>query len=142
MSSFYDVNDDKVEVIRLRAAAARTEGDPVWIAVPSAAGGVLDDVAISSSASVRRAAVALHDIASGDIGLYAVRGPVQMTVTSGSFTAYNGIESDGGNVEDSGGSASVNCAEANTDFAVALESGTTVTTLRVYLLGEPYTSTT
>ena len=45
-------------------------------------------------------------------------------------------------VEDSGGGAAVDCAEANTDFAVALEAGTTVTTLKIYMLGEPYTSTT
>ena len=142
MSQFYDVNDDKVETVRLRASGDRTEGDIVWLAAPSAAGGVLADVAVSSSASVRRAACALHSITSGEIGLYAVKGPVQATVTSGTFTAYNGIETDGGNVEDSGGAASVACAEAGTDFAVSLESGTTVTTLKVYLFGEPYTSTT
>jgi len=140
MSEVYDVNSDVVEVVRLRAAGARSRGVVVWIAAPSAAGEVLADVAISASVSVRRAAVALHDIASGEIGLYAVKGPVQMTVTSGNFTLGNGIETDAAAVEDRGGAASVSCAEANLDFAVALESGTAVTTLKAYLLGAPYTS--
>jgi len=143
MSQFYDVNGDGQQVIRLRAAANRSKGHIVWIAAPAAAGDVLADVSVSSSASVRRVAVALHDITSGDIGLYCVRGPVHVTnLTSGNFTAYNGIETDGGNIEDSAGAADVSCAEAATDFAVALESGTTVTELDVYILGEPYTSTT
>lgn len=135
-------SSDGQEIISVRAAAARTTGDIVWLAAPSAAGGVLADVAVSSSASVRRAAVWVQDCASGAVGLVCVRGPVQATVTSGNFTLGHGIETDGGNKEDSGSAANVSCAEANTDFAVALESGTTVTTLKIYLLGEPYTSST
>lgn len=133
---------DAQEVIAVRAAAARTTGDVVWLAAPSAAGNVLADVAVSSSASVRRAAVWVQDCASGDIGLVCVRGPVQATVTSGNFVLGHGIETDGGNVEDSGSAAVVDGAVANGDFAVALESGTTVTTLKIYLLGMSYTSTT
>ena len=134
-------SDDQV-VMAVRAAAARTKGDVVWLAAPSAAGNVLADEAVSSSASVRRAAVWVQDCASGAIGLVCVKGPVQATVTSGSFVLGHGVETDGGKVEDSGSAASVSCAEANTDFAVALEAGTTVTTLKIYLLGESYTSTT
>ena len=142
MSEFYDVNMDVQDVIRLRASGDRAAGAVVWVAAPSSAGGVLADVAVSSSATVRRAAVALHAIASGSIGLYCVRGPVQATVTSGNFTLGHGIESDGGNIEDSSSAAVVSGAEAVTDFAVALEDGSTVTTLMIYMLGLPYTSTT
>jgi len=140
MSDFYDVNSDVVDTIRLRASAARAQGDVVWIAAPSAAGEVLADLVVSSSATTRRAAVALHAIDNGSIGLYAVRGPVQMTVTSGNFTLGHGIETDNAAVEDTAAPAVVNGAVANVDFAVALESGTAVTTLKAYLLGMPYAS--
>jgi hypothetical protein len=141
MSQVYDVNSDAQQVVRLRAAGARSRGDIVWIAAPASAGDVLADVAVSSSATVRRAAVALHDIASGDIGLYCVRGPVQATVTSGNFTLGEGIETDAGNKE-ANGAADVSGAETSIHFAVALESGTTVTTLKIFMLGMPYTSNT
>ena len=141
MSTYYDVNSDGMKVIRVRASGTRTKGDVKWLAAPSAAGEVLADVAVSSSDTVRRACVWLQDCASGDIGLVCVRGPVQATVSSDDYTLGQGIESDGGVVEDSGGAADVSCQEASTDFAVALEAGTAVTTLKIYMLGEPYTST-
>lgn len=136
---------DDADYMVIRASAARTKGDVVWLACPSTAGdAMLTDVAVSSSASVRRAVVWAQDCASGEVGLVCKRGPCVATVTSGVFTAFHGIETDGGNVEDSGGAADVSCGEAVTDFAVALEGdgASTYTSLKIYLLGEPYTSTT
>jgi hypothetical protein len=108
--------------------------------------GGISDVAVSSSASVRVAMVAAHDIASGEYGLYVTRGKVHATnLTSGNFTAGHGIETDGGNIEGSGaafGNTAAAGAATNTDFAVALESGTTVTELDICLHGFAYLSST
>jgi len=124
----------------MRAAATRTAGDCVLIGPPSAAGDVLKDVTLSAGAAVARAAVALHGIASGDIGLYCVAGPVDMTVSGLTVTAYHGLKIDTGAVATTGAGANTNCAEANTDFCVALAAITnTDTSARVYLLGEPFT---
>jgi len=139
----YSANSRGQKVLPVRAVAARTKGDVAWLALPTTAGDeVMTDVAVSSSAAVYTACVWLDDCDAADIGLVCVEGPVQATVTSGTFTAFNGIETDGGNVEDSGSSADITGGEAITDFAIALESGTTVVTLKIYLLGHPYTSTT
>ena len=139
----YKANSQGQVVMPVRAAGARTKGDVKWLAVPATAGDeVMTDVDVSSSTDAFRACVWLDNCDSGDIGLVCVQGPVQATVTSGTFTAFHGIETDGGNIEDSGGTAVITGLEANTDFAIALESGTTVTTLKIYLIGAPYASTT
>ena len=135
----FDNGDAPVEYVWMQAAADRAKGDVVWIDMDE--DGQID-LAVSSSASVQRAVVAAHAIDSGDFGLYVCKGPVQATVTSGSFTAGNGSETDNGNVEDSGSGMAAADGEAETDFAVAMESGTTVTTLKIFLKGLPYTSTT
>lgn len=133
-----------VEYMWMKAHAALTKGDVVWV---SADEDGFESAAVASSASVRKAAVAAHDIASGAFGLFVVKGPVVASVTSGVFTAGHGIESDGGNVEDSGAAALDSQTfgkEANTDFAVAMEGdgASTYTSLLICLFGEPYTSST
>ena len=139
----HDANSQGQGVLPVRAAAARTKGDVVWLVSPATAlDEVYTDVAVSSSATVRRAAVWLDSCASDDVGLVCIEGPVQATVTSGTFVAFDGLETDGGNVEGSGTDAVITGAAAATDFAICLEAGTTVTTLKIYLIGFPYTSST
>ena len=132
--------DTEQETRTVLTTAARTKGDVVLV-VNGETGP--EDLTVASSASVRQqAGVHLYDADSGTRTVVVTRGPVQATVTSGSFTSGNGIEMDGANVEDSGGSYAGDVGEAATDFAIAMEDGTTVTTLKICLRGDPFTSTT
>ena len=126
-------------VVPMKAHGALSAGNIVWFACDEDG---FETVAVSSSASVQTAACAQSDVASGEIGLFVVQGYVHATnLASGNFTAGNGIETDGGNIEDSGSGVSATGAEANTDFAVSMEAGTTVTELDIFMLGFTYTST-
>jgi len=126
------------ETMTVLASDTRSAGDVVYWTLGE--NGPVD-VTITSTAAVNMIGVWAQDCASGDRGLIVIKGPVTATVTSGSFTAGNGIEVDGANIEDSGGSFSGCVGESSTDFAVALEDGTTVTELDICLAGGPFTST-
>lgn len=130
------------EFIWMEASSARTKGDLVWVSADS--GGFVD-VSVSSSATVRVAAVACHDIASGAKGLYQTRGQCYVTVPSATYTDGRGLETDAGVIEDSGaafGNTAKIGAQTNTDFAAVMGTQTTVTSCLCCLHGFPYLSTT
>lgn len=129
------------EVMPCKAHGALSAGDVIWIAGADEDG--FETSAVASGTTDCYAGVAQSAIASGEIGLIIVKGYAHATnLTSGSFTAGNGIECDGGNIEDSGGSASFSGAATDTDFAVSMESGTTVTELDIFLFGHLFSPTT
>ena len=129
------------EVMPVKAHAALAAGAVVWIAGADEDG--FETSAVASGTTDCYAAVIQSAIASGDIGLAITKGYAHATnLTSGSFTAGHGIECDGGNIEDSGGAASFSGAATDTDFAAAMESGTTVTDLDIFLFGHLFSPTT
>jgi hypothetical protein len=142
MSAFYDVNSDVVDVIRLRADGAMSKGDLAEIVAPDEAGEVLGAKTPVDENGVDRLVVALHAVADNAIGLFAVRGPVDLTVPTLTITAYHGLKFHNGAIASTSAGASVSGREANNDFAVALEAGVAATTLRVFLIGEPVTKST
>ena len=138
----FDSGSVPASFIWMLSSGARTKGDLVWVSAGSS-GPV--DVAVSSSATVRVAAVACHDIASGAKGLYQLSGSCFVTVPSASYTDARGLETDAGVIEDSGaafGNTAAIGAQTNTDFAVVMGTQATVTSCLCCLHGQPYASTT
>jgi len=141
--SFYDANSDETDVIRLRADGAMSAGDLVEIIAPDAAGDVLGAKTPVDENGVDRLVVALHDMADNEIGLFATRGPVDLAVSSLTVAAYRGLKYHNAAIADAGHTAVVTGAEAGNDFAVCLEAITSsMTSARVYLIGEPVTKST
>lgn len=134
-----DVKSDGVETIKLRASANRTRGDVVKISTGHS-DGVYSDATIVTDTTVYRVAVALQDIASGEIGEYAIKGTVDVTVPSGTYTAGNGLHIRAGAVADSGFAAEAPSGETTrNDFAVIQVGGTSVTSVTATLTGDPIT---
>lgn len=128
------------EYITLKAAAARAKGDVVRIG--SSAEGLVD-VSLADDTDLYRLAVADQDIASGNRGVYQIKGRATITTPSLSVAAGDGLLVLNGAVGDSGTTAQKpNGVQANTDFAVCLTASTSSTTQDVYLYGETITATT
>jgi len=134
--------EEAVETIRLRAAAARTKGDVVRIGVGHTDGARVD-ITLADDTNVYTVAVANQDIASGSIGEYVVKGTVQCTVTSDTYTAGHGLHILNGTVLNSDAvfEAYTGVVTLN-DFAQVEEAGTAVTTIRATLTGRPFTAQT
>lgn len=143
MSLLYDANSDFVKVIRLRADGAMSRGTLAEIVPPDASGDVLGAKAPVDENGVDRLVVALHDMADNDIGLFAVRGPVDLIVSGLTVSAYNGLKYHNGAIADAAHSGVTTGAEAGNDFAVVLSAiSATDTIARVYLIGVPVTKST
>lgn len=140
--SFDDGATECVKVVALRADGAFSKGDIAEIVAPDEAGNVLGAKTPVDENGVDRLVVAVDDVADNEIGLFAVRGPVTLTVPTLTITAYHGLKFHNGAIATTGGAAKVDGAEANNDFAVALEAGSAATELSVWLIGEPVTKST
>ena len=135
-------NHEAPQYIRLRAAAARTKGDPVRISTGHA-DGVQADVALADDTNVYRIAVAAENAASGDIYNAVIKGTTKMTVASGTYTAGDGVLVVDGAVADSSSAAQDRSGEVgNNDFGIIVTGGSSVTEITVTLFGDPFTATT
>lgn len=140
--SFTDIsikNGQEVKTRLLQASSARSAGDVVVISTGTT-DGVNADASLATNTNVYKVAVALEDIASGEVGLYATEGTVRCTVPSGTYTAGNGLHVKTGAVADSGAAAEDSTGEAaNNDFAIIHTGGTTVTEVIATLFNVPIT---
>ena len=139
---FQDGATSSVKVVALRADGAIAKGEIAEIVAPDEAGCVLGAKTPVDENGVDRLVVAVDDVADNEIGLFAVSGPVMLTVPTLTITAYHGLKFHNGAIDTTGGAAKVDCAETNNDFAVALEAGSAATELAVWLLGRPVTKST
>jgi predicted RecA/RadA family phage recombinase len=138
--TIHEEGDSPQVLIKMKATAARSKGDPVYIDMGSSG---LEDQTIADDTTVHYLAVAYDDIASGDYGDYVVQGEVNINIgTADDFTAGHGLDIDAGKVEDSdaGFSADGVADEGQTDAGVVLETGTALTDVLVCLHGCPFTS--
>lgn len=137
-----DVDNQAVETVMLQAAAARTKGDVVRISTGTS-DGVPVDLTLADDTNIYRVAVALQDIASGDVGMYAVKGTVTCTVTSDNYTAGHGLHILNGTVLNSDAAAEAPTGEATlNDFAIVETGGTAVTSVVATLYGDAITAQT
>jgi hypothetical protein len=129
----------EAEYFTMRAAAARTKGDAVYMTMD--AQGYLD-LTIASNAAVHRIAVAAQNIASGDRGLYCVRGPCTLTVPSATYTEGNGLQVTTGAIAAGSGFPAAGVAgQAQVVFGVVSTAASgTITSITATLHGDPFTS--
>jgi hypothetical protein len=138
-----NVNETSIKTIKLVAAAARSVGDPVEISTGNATHGVNNDASLSDNTNVKRVAVAMQSAASGAVYEAAVEGTVTMTVPSATYTKGNAIKYFDGTMADSGAVAGDSTGEVGDNVVgTILEGGTTVTSIKVTLLGKAVTKTT
>lgn len=138
-----NVNETSVETIKLVAAAARSVGDPVEISTGNTTYGVSNDASLTDNTNVKRVAVALQNAASGAVYEAAVKGTVTMTVPSGNYTTGYGIKYHDGAMADTGAAAGDFTGEVGDNVVgIIKEGGTTVTSIKVTLLGAAVTKTT
>lgn len=133
--------DWSVKTIKLRAAAARSKGDPVRIGTGHSSG-TWTDISLASDTNLYRVAVALESAASGDVYEAAVQGTVDVTVPSGTYTAGNGVKVQGGALADTATAATAyDDLAANISLGCIAVGGTTVTSIKVTLTGDRITAT-
>jgi len=129
--------DNPQVVLKMKAASARSKGDPVYVDMDSDG---FVDLTIASNTTVHRIAVAGEDIASGSFGDYIVQGEVSMTVASATYTSGNGLNVTTGAVVDGGAFSADGVAdEGQVDFGV-VKTTVTGTTVVCVLHGGPFTS--
>ena len=141
-SNITDVSSEPVQVMYIRAAAARSKGDLVRISTGHTSG-VWVDVALADNTDVYRVAVCNQQVASGSIYQAVVKGTTSVTVPSATYTAGDGLDILDGAVRDSTAAAEAPTGQTTiNDFAVILTGGTTVTSVVATLHGFPITAQT
>jgi len=135
--------DGSSEVVRMRAASARTKGDVVYMDMGITG---LIDMSVGDDNTVHFAAVAAHDIASGEHGLYYVQGYCDAKIDSSGTTAVigDGIDVLNGVVAPTDadfGSGGV-AGEAQQTLGVVLETSSANEIVLICLHGKAFTAQT